>query len=24
MDALRDLRVEVDSEDGDIVRVFCE
>ena len=24
MDALRDLKVDVDSEDGDIVRVFCE
>jgi len=24
MDALRELQVEVDSEDGDIVRVFCE
>lgn len=24
MEALRELQVEVDSEDGDIVRVFCE
>jgi hypothetical protein len=24
MEALRDLRVDVDSGDGDIVRVFCE
>ena len=24
MDALRELQVEVDSEDGDIVRIFCE
>ena len=24
MEALRELHVEVDSEDGDIVRVFCE
>jgi hypothetical protein len=24
MEALRDLKVDVDSEDGDIVRVFCE
>jgi hypothetical protein len=24
MDALRELRVDVDSEDGDVIRVFCE
>jgi hypothetical protein len=24
MEALRELRVDVDSEDGDIVRIFCE
>jgi hypothetical protein len=24
MDALRDLNVEVDSEDGDVVRIYCE
>lgn len=24
MEALRDLKVDVDSEDGDIVRIFCE
>lgn len=24
MEALRELQVEVDSEDGDIIRVFCE
>jgi hypothetical protein len=24
MEALRELQVEVDSEDGDVVRVFCE
>ncbi|NIO28589.1 MAG: hypothetical protein GTO29_08550 [Candidatus Latescibacteria bacterium] len=24
MEALRELKVEVDSEDGDIIRVFCE
>lgn len=24
MEALRDLRVDVDSEDGDVIRVFCE
>jgi hypothetical protein len=24
MEALRELHVEVDSEDGDIVRIFCE
>jgi hypothetical protein len=24
MEALRELRVDVDTEDGDIVRVFCE
>ena len=24
MEALRDLKVDVDSEDGDVIRVFCE
>ena len=24
MEALRDLKVDVDSEDGDVVRIFCE
>jgi len=24
MEALRDLKVEVDCEDGDVIRVFCE